>query len=132
MDRLGDFVIGAGFSFGGRLSAPSLISGRIKEFQSLSGNTDYIRMTMVTQDSDNGGPVLNRLGTLSGIIVNAVEDGRKLPEDVSYALKADKVIELMRDAGLVVNQREVSKPASDILLAQKARDMTGLISCWID
>ena len=132
VDGLGDFVIGAGFSFGGRLSAPSLISGRIKEFQSLSGNTDYIRMTMVTQDSDNGGPVLNRLGTLSGIIVNAVEDGRKLPEDVSYALKADKVIELMRDAGLVVNQREVSKPASDILLAQKARDMTGLISCWID
>ena len=132
VDGIGDFVIGSGFSFGGRLSAPSLISGRIKEVQSLTGNLDYIRMAMVTRDSDSGGPVLNRRGTLSGIIVNAAEDGRKLPENVSYALKADKVVELMRDASLYVTYEDTFKPLNDILLAQKARDMTGLISCWKD
>ncbi len=89
-------------------------------------------MAMATRDSDIGGPVLNRRGTVSGILVNAVENGRKLPEDVAYALKADKVIELMRDVGLHVTYREAPKPLSDILLAQKARDMTGLISCWKD
>ena len=89
-------------------------------------------MAMVTRDSDSGGPVLNRRGTLSGIIVNAAEDGRKLPENVSYALKADKVVELMRDASLYVTYEDTFKPLNDILLAQKARDMTGLISCWKD
>ena len=89
-------------------------------------------MAMSTRDSDIGGPVLNRTGTVSGILVNAVENNRKLPEDVSYALRADKVVELMRDVGLYVTHREASKPLSDILLAQKARDMTGLVSCWKD
>ena len=127
---LGDFVIGAGFSFGGRLSEPSLISGRIKEFQSLSRNSDYMRMAMVTRDSDSGGPILDRRGRLIGIIVKAVEDGRNLPEDVSYALKADKVIELMRDVGLYVTYRDAFKPLSDVVLAQTAQDMTGVVSCW--
>ena len=87
-------------------------------------------MAMVTRDSDSGGPILDRRGRLIGIIVKAVEDGRNLPEDVSYALKADKVIELMRDVGLYVTYRDAFKPLSDVVLAQTAQDMTGLVSCW--
>ena len=132
LDSLGDSILGVGFSFGGRLSEPSLIAGRIEEFQSLTGNTDYIRLAMTIRDSDTGGPVLNRKGTLSGILVNMDEDGRKLPEDVSYAIKADKVMKLMNDAGHYVTYGNASKTVSEVVLAQNARDMTGLVSCWQD
>ena len=132
VDGLGDSVLGAGFSFGGRLSTPSLFSGRVEELQSLSGNTDYIRLTMATRDSDSGGPVLNRKGTLSGILVNAEEYGRKLPENVSYAIKYDEVIKLMNDAGRNVTYVQASETLSKVIIAQNARDMTGLVSCWKD
>ena len=132
VDGIGDIVLGAGFSFGGRLTAPSLISGRVEELQSLTGNTNFLRLAMTTRDSDTGGPVLNRKGTLSGILVNIDEDGRKLPDNVSYAIKAEKVIKLMNDAGRYVTYGNAPKTINEVILAQNARDITALVSCWKD
>jgi S1-C subfamily serine protease len=129
-DGIGDSVLGAGFSFGGRLMVPSIIPGTIEELQSLTGDVDYVRLAMSSRESDTGGPVLNRAGSLSGVLVTATEDGRSLPENVSYAIKADKVIKLMNDAGRYVNYQTARTSLSDVALAKKARDMTALVSCW--
>jgi len=49
---------------------------------------------------------------------------------VSYAIKADKVIKLMNDAGRYVNYQTARTSLSDVALAKKARDITALVSCW--
>ena len=85
---------------------------------------------MSTMSSDIGGPVLNRFGTLSGLLTGKSEGNREFPENVAHAVKPEIIVDLLNDVGQFISYKNIDHPISDIALARKARDITGLVSCW--
>ncbi len=129
-DRRGDLILGAGYSFGGRLSMPSVMKGRIEELKSLDGDNKYLRLAISTLPSDSGGPVLNEYGMLSGLLKAKSNEGRILPENVSHAVKPSNIVSLLNAAGQFVSYKNKGQRMSEVELARKAQDITGLVSCW--
>lgn len=129
-DRRGDTVLGAGYSFGGMLPSPSVMKGRIEELKSLDGESSFVRLSMSISPSDIGGPILNRFGGLSGLLAFEPESNRNLPDNVTHAIKPNKIIDFLNAEGLFLYYKVMNGPLDDFLLAKKARDITGLVSCW--
>ncbi|MAI58762.1 MAG: hypothetical protein CML56_07255 [Rhodobacteraceae bacterium] len=129
-DHRGDQVLGAGYSYGGRLPQPSVMKGKIEEFKSLDGQSGYVRLSMSILPSDIGGPILNRFGSLSGLLAIKSKNGRSLPENVAHAIKPNKIANFLNSEGLTLYHKNSEQLMSDFGLARKARAITGLISCW--
>jgi len=130
--NMGDQLVAAGYSYEGLLEAPSVLTGEVDDLRALDGNANFMRLNIAMLAGDVGGPVLNKFGTLSGIMTAARTQGRSLPKKVHHAIKAETVVSLMNEAGQFVTYKNLEKSMNDILLARKARNITGLVSCWKD
>ena len=128
----GEAVIAAGYSYNGKLMAPSVFGGNIADLASLEGNSAQFRTDLSVKDGDIGGPVLTQKGTLAGILVGAEDANRQLPDNVAHATKSEAVVDLLNQAGLFVSYTKGETNLSDITLAKRARAMTGLVRCWRD
>jgi S1-C subfamily serine protease len=130
--NIGDQLIAAGYSYEGLLEAPSVLTGEVDDISAIDGNSNFMRLNIAMLAGDVGGPVLNQFGTLSGIMTAARTVGRSLPEKVHHAIKTEAVVSLMNDAGQFVTYKNLEQSMNDIMLARKARNITGLVSCWKD
>jgi hypothetical protein len=56
--------------------------------------------------------------------------GQQLPEDVQFSVDASEIVQSLRDAdiGLQTTDNVAFLPAQ--MLAQRASDVTVLVSCW--
>ena len=129
--RLGSEVAVAGFSFGGRLGAPTLTFGTFADVRGLNGEEVLDRLTLEPQDSDTGGPVLARDGRVLGLLQPSPSaEGRVLPEDVRFSTDASALLAALNEAGLspVSEGAGPDIPAED--LAGLAYDITVLVNCW--
>ena len=129
---IGDQLIAAGYSYEGLLEAPSVLKGVVDDLWALDGNTDFMRLNIAMMAGDVGGPVLDKFGTLSGIMTADRSEGRSWPKKVHHAIKAKTVVSLMNQAGQFVTYKNLEQPMNEILIARKARNITGLVSCWKD
>jgi hypothetical protein len=91
-----------------------------------------MRLNIAMMAGDVGGPVLDKFGTLSGIMTADRSEGRSWPKKVHHAIKAKAVVSLMNEAGQFVTYKNLQQPMNEILVARKARNITGLVSCWKD
>ena len=123
-------LIAAGYSYEGLLEAPSVLTAVVDDLQALDGNTDFLRLNIAMMAGDVGGPILNKFGTLSGILTANRNEDRSLPEKVHHAIKAETVVSLLNEAGQFVTYRNLQQSINEILIASKARNITGLVSCW--
>ncbi|MCK8465307.1 serine protease [Aliiroseovarius sp. S1339] len=129
--RLKSDVAVAGYSYEGRLSAPSLTFGSLSELKGLNGEADLNRLTLAALPGDAGGPVLDAGGAVMGMLLpNQTSAGRTLPEGVSFAQDAGSVTSFLTDNGVSPEATDAIASMDPVDLSARAADMTVLVSCW--
>ncbi len=129
--RLKSDVAVAGYSYEGRLSAPSLTYGSLSELTGLNGEAELNRLTLAALPGDAGGPVLDAGGAVMGVLLpNQAPAGRTLPDGVSFALDAGVVTSFLADHGVTPDATDAAASLDPVELSARAADMTVLVSCW--
>ncbi len=129
--RLQDDVTVAGYPFGGVLGAATLSFGRLVDLRGLRGEETIVRLALAASEGDAGGPVLDASGAVLGMLLpRAGDTAQALPEDVSFAVKADRIAEALATAGITARRDAAEVPLNAVTLAARARDITVLVSCW--
>lgn len=128
--RLRSDIAVAGFPFDGALGTASLSYGTLADLSGLNGETEIQRLDLATQDSEAGGPVLDKTGAVLGMVLPGRIEGRSLPDGVSFALRGDRLSGVLNEAGVT----PAAAPQAEILgqeaLARLGANMTVLVSCW--
>ena len=129
--RLRSPVAVAGYPFGGVLGAPTLTFGTLEDLRGLDGGADTLRLALAAAPGDVGGPVLDEAGRLAGLLLSPPDaGGRALPADVALARDAAALRRVLAEAGVAA---EAAAPAAALppeRLAERAAEMTVLVSCW--
>lgn len=128
--RLQSDVAVAGYSYGGLLTAPTLTFGRLADIRGLNGETAQKRLALNALEGDAGGPVMDTMGAVLGMLLPAPDEGRVLPEGVSFATNADAVAQVLTSAGVTPLAADATSPMPAEALTRKASGMTVLVSCW--
>jgi S1-C subfamily serine protease len=128
--RLRSEIAVAGYSFGGRLGAPSLTFGTLTDLAGLAGEAELRRLSVATEAGDAGGPVIDAAGAVLGVLVPRVDGARQLPGDVHFAAAAPEIANRLRRAGLEVRLAGDSASLAPEDLTRLAGDFTVLVSCW--
>ncbi|MEO9779310.1 MAG: serine protease [Sedimentitalea sp.] len=129
--RLQSEVAVSGFSYEGKLGAPTLTFGTLADVKGLRGEAQMSRLALNALPGDAGGPVLDAGGGVLGMLLPSIsEDGKQLPADVGFATDADAIRGVLELAGVAV---EDSADVSDIPPTEMTRiasGMTVLVNCW--
>lgn len=133
--RLASEVAVAGYSYGGRLSAPTMTYGTLAELQGLSGEAGQMRLDIAALDGDAGGPVFDTQGAVVGMLMAGADglgaDGsRKLPEGVGFAADMESLVAFLSGNGLTAAALEEGAAQAPEDLIKTAADVTVLVGCW--
>lgn len=129
--RLQAEIAVAGYSFGGRLSAPTLTFGNFEDAQGLNGEAEIERLALAALPGDAGGPVFDAGGMVMGVLLPKSTDGaRRLPDSVSFAADAAQVLDFARASGVRVSAQSGAGTLAPEDLTTIAADVTVLVSCW--
>ncbi|NIZ14924.1 trypsin-like peptidase domain-containing protein [Phaeobacter sp. HF9A] len=130
--RLRSALAVSGFSYGGVLGAPSLTWGSLSDLKGLQGEDYLARLELTAQAGDAGGPLLDKQGTVHGMLLPESTDGPTLPQGVRFALKGEVIRMALDKAGVVLPATEAAAtgdlPIS--LLQKEATGLTTLVNCW--
>lgn len=131
LPRLDSDVLMAGYSYGDKLSAPVISSGTFSEATGLNGEPTLARLTLQTLPGDVGGAVLDSTGAMIGLLAPRKDEaGRELPKDVSFILQGNAIAAALKDKATLPAVATATATLTPEDLAQRARDMTVLVSCW--
>ncbi|KUF12151.1 serine protease [Pseudoponticoccus marisrubri] len=129
--RLQSEIAVAGYPFGGVLSAPTLTFGTLEDLTGLAGEDRMKRLAVAALPGDVGGPVFDAGGTVVGMLLpREQEGGRRLPDQVSFAAKAEMILSFLRRNGIQAVARGGAGPMAPEDLTALAADTTVLVSCW--
>ena len=130
-DRPGSEIAVSGYAYEDRLTAPVLTFGTLEDATGLKGETTVKRLALTALPGDAGGPVLDGTGAVLGMLMTRAKDGAQvLPDDVAFAASASAIsARLLRD-GIVLVPATAQGVLAPEDLAQIARGMTVLVSCW--
>ena len=129
--RLQSDVVLSGYSYEGILGAPSLTFGTLADLRGLGGEETIKRYALAAQPGDVGGPILDVTGAVLGMLVpNVDQNGRALPNDVSFAVDVETIADVLTQNGLSATAANRSGPLKSGVLNDLAVDMTVLVSCW--
>jgi len=131
--RPGSEIAVAGYPYEDRLPAPAVSFGTLEELTGLAGEKDVMRLSVLAQPGDAGGPVLDATGAVIGMLLPVATDaGPSLPAEVRFALSTAEITRLIAPAGVVPVARDSASTLNPTLLVEQARAMTVLVSCWGD
>ena len=130
----GSEIAVAGYSYPDTLTEPVLTFGTLADTKDLEGNAARERLALRALDGDAGGPVLDATGRVIGMLLPKVsQDGRVLPDDVSFAADAE-VIRRLLDSAAPAAPGTAAAPAPGAMAAEDiariGRDMTVEVDCW--
>jgi peptidoglycan hydrolase-like protein with peptidoglycan-binding domain/S1-C subfamily serine protease len=129
--RLQSDIAVAGYSYGGRLGAPTMSFGTLEDLEGLEGEDSLKRLALNVQPGDAGGPVLDTGGAVVGLLLP--KDGandRTLPEDVNFAADAEAIIAFLEANGIAITPPNTNAAMAPEDLALLGADMTVLVECW--
>jgi hypothetical protein len=112
------------------LGAPTVTFGQLAELQGLNGEAHLKRLALTALEGDAGGPVLDAGGAVLGMLLTRAQDGRALPEEVSFAATNGALQELLTRGGITPRLTSDQDRLSAEALTDRAGDMTVLVSCW--
>jgi peptidoglycan hydrolase-like protein with peptidoglycan-binding domain len=128
--RLKSEIAVAGYSFGGRLLAPSLTWGSLAELQGLGGEQDVMRLALAALPGDAGGPVYDRSGAVLGMLLPETMGARALPDGTAFASDMETVTSFLSDQGIAASAADRDGALAPQELTAKAAEITVLVSCW--
>ena len=101
--RLGDSVFTIGFPATDIMGQrPKLTSGVVSSLAGIQDDPRYLQISVPIQPGNSGGPLINDRGEVVAIVTaklnyrTVLSSGGFLPENVSYAIKADYLVPLVR------------------------------------
>jgi len=128
--RLNSEIAVSGFSYGGRLSSPTLTYGTLAELSGLDGSAGVIRLALAAQDGDAGGPVYDSRGAVLGMLLDAGEPGRVLPPDVAMAADMESIISFLSDNGISPAAADAPDELAPQDMIRLASGMTVMVGCY--
>jgi len=129
--RLNADVAVAGYSYEGRLSAPTLTFGKLADLVGLKGEAELTRLTLAVQDGDAGGPVMDSGGAVVGMLLPRLgASGQQLPGDVNFATDATALASFLSENGINVTATDANASMHPVDMSAMAADMAVLVSCW--
>ena len=129
--RLRSEIAVAGYSYDGRLGAPTLTYGELADLRGLGGETTQRRLAVKALPGDTGGPVLDSGGSVVGLLMPRDETGSKrLPDDVYFAAAAEPLTQLLRENGFGIELTSQPARMAPEDLTRLAGNITVLVSCW--
>lgn len=129
--RLQTEVAVAGYPYGGVLTTPSLTFGTLADIRGLNGETDVKRLDLIVQDGDVGGPVFDNGGAVLGMLLpKGSGAGQQLPDAVNFSVASREIIASLAVADILVDTTDSIAVLPPQMLAERAADMTVLVSCW--
>jgi len=128
--RLRSSVSVAGFPYEGILGAASLTFGTLEDLRGLTGDEALLRLSMVAQPGDTGGPVFDETGAVAGVLLADTSASRTLPQDVAFARKAGDITVTLLSQGVSPTISSATEALAPQDLTTRAADMTVLVSCW--
>ena len=129
--RLGARVSLSGYSYEDKLSAPVVTLGAVEELTGLNDEPGLTRLTLAALPGDAGGPVLDDMGAVLGMLLPAdPKAARQLPDGVVFAANAETLSAALSAQGIIPTAAPPGAPPTPDALAAMARGMTVLVSCW--
>ncbi len=129
--RLNADVAVAGYSYEGRLSAPTLTFGKLADLVGLKGEAELTRLALAVQDGDAGGPVMDSGGAVVGMLLPRLgASGQQLPGDVNFATDATALASFLSENGINVTATDANASMHPVDMSAMAADMAVLVSCW--
>lgn len=128
--RLRSDIAVAGYPFGGALSAASTSFGRLADLRGVNGEDTVQRLDVATADTEAGGPVLDIMGSVIGMVLPGTVGDRTLPSEVTLALRADQLIGVLQTAGVGITLAQPVGALNRENISREAADMTVRVSCW--
>jgi len=129
--RLHSDIAVSGYSYGGRLGAPTLTFGTLAELAGLGGETYLARLSLAPQAGDAGGPVLDSTGAVLGMLTADPDDAtRQLPQDVHFAANAGALAQFLSENGVQTTATDPDGAMDPVDMTTLAENMTVLVSCW--
>ena len=133
---LGEDVTVAGYPLAGLLSSDLVVtSGHVNSTAGLGNDPTMLQISAPVQPGNSGGPLLDRAGSVVGIIVSKLNVERlakltgDLAQNVNFAIKPE-VLRLFLDANQVQYRTALLGQRLDgIVLAQRARQFTVQVLC---
>lgn len=129
--RLKSEIAVAGYSYEGRLSAPTVTFGTLAEMQGLQGEETVKRLAVGARPGDVGGPVFDTTGSVLGMLLpDDAGSNRALPEDVAFAADAGVISAFLAANGYPAASSRQGAAMTAESITKLAADMTVLVSCW--
>ncbi|WP_323803511.1 serine protease [Sulfitobacter litoralis] len=128
--RLQSEIAVAGFPYEGVLGSATVTYGTLADVRGLQGEENIARLALSARSGDAGGPILDSVGRVLGMLLPRADGARELPEDVAFAVEAKVIADLAQKAGVSVDTTVASTAIKPHDLREKAKGMTVLVSCW--
>lgn len=128
--RVGSEVAVSGYSFDGRLGAPSLTFGTLAGLSGLAQEPDLRQVAMRVTESDVGGPLLAASGAVLGMLLPRDTGARVLPQDANFVVAPDALRKALVANGITPVSTQATQSMAPEDLGKLAADMTVLVNCW--
>ena len=120
-----------GYSYGGKLGAPSITMGKLQALTDLTGRTGVARLELDSLPGDIGGPIYDQHGSVIGILLPPPPPGsRQLPENVQFMANWPLISEILIAADAPANTETQTVELEPVDLANLAQNTVALVSCW--
>jgi len=130
LPRLQSEIAVAGFPYKGVLGTATVTYGALADVRGLQGEDNVVRLELVAQSGDAGGPVFDSNGQVLGMLLPRNDGAQQLPEDVNFAVDAAQISDVAQQAGIAVQTTQGSGTLHPEDLRAKAKGMTVLVNCW--
>ncbi len=121
----------SGYSYGGRLNAPTLTFGLLADHKGLDDEETLMRLALIAKPGDAGGPIIDDSGSVVGLLLpTETESPQRLPPDVSFAVNTGAIAGFFERTGFALETTNRSTGVTPVAMARLANDMTVLVDCW--
>ncbi|MBW8269818.1 trypsin-like peptidase domain-containing protein [Caldovatus sp. SYSU G05006] len=135
--RRGEGVVTYGFPLSGLLSSgPTLTTGEVSALAGLRDNPQQFQISAPVQPGNSGGPLLDRLGHVVGVVVSKLNAQRvaqftgDIPQNVNFAVKGTEALDFLRRAGVTPRLAESRGPErSAAEVGEAAHPSTVFLRC---
>jgi peptidoglycan hydrolase-like protein with peptidoglycan-binding domain len=125
------YVALGGYSYGGKLGAPSITMGQLQALTDLSGHAGVARLELDSLPGDIGGPIYDLYGSVIGILLPPPPQGsRQLPANVQFMANWPLISEILIAANAPASTETETVKLEPVDLANLAQSTVALISCW--